>query len=73
MSHPVRYSYFGASHLLTRRPIRPPGSPPRPFWCEVTDTPWTKTMKNQIVAATLVSGPGVARTWRFCSQSSHGC
>jgi hypothetical protein len=69
MWYSVSYSHFGAAHLRTPRPIRAPGGRPSPFWCDVSDTPWSKTMRNHVVAATLVSGPGVPRTWRFYSQA----
>jgi hypothetical protein len=68
MPHSIGYSYFGVSHRTTPRPIRAPAGWPCPFWCDVIDTPWSKTMRDQIVAATLVSGPGVPRTWRFYSR-----
>jgi hypothetical protein len=69
MSHSIGYSSLGASHQPTLRPIRTQGDQPGPFWCAAIDTRWSKTMKNQVVAAALVSGPGVRRTWRFYSQT----
>jgi hypothetical protein len=65
MLHSISRSYFGASHQPTPRSIRAPGGRTYPFWCDVMDTPWSRTMRNHIVAAALVSGPGVPRTWRF--------
>jgi hypothetical protein len=63
MSHSISYSAHRISPPL--RPIRAPRGPPCPFWCDVTGTPWSRTMRNHIVAASLLSGPGVPRTWRF--------
>jgi hypothetical protein len=65
MSHSISHSHSGASCRPTLRPIREPGNRPSPFWCDVIDTPWSRAMRNQIVAVTLVFGPGVPRTWRF--------
>jgi hypothetical protein len=69
MSHSISYSHFGASRRAALHAIRAPSARPYPFWCDVIDTPWLKTMRNHIVSATLVSGPGVPRTWRFYSQA----
>jgi hypothetical protein len=69
MSHSIGYSHFGASFRRKPRPI--PSSVGRhlPFWCDVVDTPWSKAMRDQIVAAALVCGPGVRRAWRFYSRT----
>jgi hypothetical protein len=69
MAQSIRHSHIGASHWSTVRLIRTPVDRPCPFWCDVVDTPWSKTLRNHNVAAALVSGPGVPRTWRFCSQT----
>jgi hypothetical protein len=69
MSHSIGYSHFRASHRITLRSIRAPACRPCPFWCDVVDTPWSRTMRDHVVAATLVSGPGVPRTWRFYSRT----
>jgi hypothetical protein len=68
MPHSMSYSHVGAPHQSRLRPIRAPGLRPCPFWCDVIDTPWSKAMRDQIVAAPLASGPGVPRTWRFHSR-----
>jgi hypothetical protein len=68
MSESVSRSHLGASHWSTLRPNRAPAHRPCPFWCDVADTPWSKTLRNHNVDAALVSGPGVRRTWRFSSQ-----
>jgi hypothetical protein len=69
MSHSIAHLHFGVSHRTTRRPISTPAGGLCPFWCDVIDTPWSKTMRDHAVSATLVSGPGVPRTWRFYSRT----
>ena len=69
MSHSFSHSHLSILRRSTLRPVRAPNSHPRPFWCDVIDTPWSQTMRTHIVAAALVSGPGVPRTWRFYSQT----
>ena len=65
MSISLRYSPFSASREPTLLSTRAQTGDPSPFWCRVTETPWSKTVRKQTVAATLVSGPGVSRSWRF--------
>jgi hypothetical protein len=69
MSLSISYPHTGASHRPTLRQNRATGGPARPFWCDVMETPWSKTMRNHIVSATLASGPGVPRMWRFYSMT----
>lgn len=68
MSHSTGYSRFGTRYQARVHSIRPPDGRPSAYWCDVIDTPWSSTMRNQTVGATLVCGPGVPRTWRFYSQ-----
>jgi hypothetical protein len=67
MSHSLSYPQSGALHERTYAPVRARGA--RPFWCDVIDTRWAKAMKSHVVAATLLSGTGVQRTWRFYSRT----
>jgi hypothetical protein len=68
MSHSISWPQSGAPCRSTLRLVRVPGGRPSPFWCDVIDTPWSKVMRDHIVAAALVCGPGVPRTWRFHSH-----
>jgi hypothetical protein len=68
MSNLIAYSRCGASRETTPRLAHAYAGRTSPFWCDVTETPWSKTMRNHIVAAGLVSGQGVPRTWRFYSD-----
>jgi hypothetical protein len=72
MSQSISHSHFDASHLPAVRPTRTPYGQPRRFWCDLKDSPWSKTMRSQIAAAALVSGPGASRTWRFYSRIETG-
>jgi hypothetical protein len=72
MSHSIGYSHFGASHRPKLRPIPSSAGRTCPFWCDVMDTPWSKAMRDHIVAAGLVCGPGVRRAWRFYSRTYRG-
>jgi hypothetical protein len=67
MSNSVCYSPFSASRQPTLLSTRAHAGRPSSFWCRATDTPWSKTMRKQAAAATLVSDPGVSRSWRFYS------
>jgi hypothetical protein len=61
MSHSLTYPRFGTLHQRMSSPVSAVGA--RPFWCEVIATRWSNAMKSHVVAATLLSGPGVRRTW----------
>jgi hypothetical protein len=65
MSISIRYSPFSASREPTLLSTRAQTGRPGLFWCRATETSWSKTLRKQTVAATLVSGPGVSRSWRF--------
>ena len=72
MSISIRYSPFSASREPTLLSTRAQAGRPGLFWCRVTETPWSKTVRKQTVAATLVSGPGVSRSWRFYAPDDRG-
>jgi hypothetical protein len=68
MSNPIAYSRFGASRQTVPRLAHVSTGRTSSFWCEVADTQWSKTMRNHVVAAGLVSGQGAPRTWGFYSD-----
>ena len=72
MSPSIHQWHVAATPQPTLRLFR--GRNPVFFWSDVIDTPWLKTMRSQIIAATLVSGPSELRTWRFHSPTPrHRC
>jgi hypothetical protein len=72
MSISIHYSPFSASREPTLLSTRAQADRAGPFWCRVTETPWSKTMRKQTVATALVSGPGVSRSWRFYAPDDRG-